>query len=42
MYGKGADEEIEEIARQTKKFTIPELEKIEADLKEKIKLLEKE
>ncbi|KKK54867.1 hypothetical protein LCGC14_3080350, partial [marine sediment metagenome] len=40
LYGKGADEELEEIDRQLKKFTIPDLKELEAELKDKIKLLE--
>ena len=42
LYGKGADEELEEIDRQLKKFTIPDLKELEAELKDKIKLLEGE
>ncbi len=40
LYGEGADEELEEIDKQIKKFTIPELKELEKDLREKIKLLE--
>ncbi len=40
LYGKGADLELEEIAKQTKKFNVADLEELEAELKEKIKLLE--
>ncbi len=40
MYGEGADLELEEIDRQIKKYTIPELEELLADLKAKIKRLE--
>ena len=39
LYGKGADVELEDIDRQKAKFTISELEELEASLKEKIKLL---
>lgn len=42
LYGEGADIELEEEARQIKKFTIPELEALMIDLKEKIKILEVE
>lgn len=40
MYGEGADLELEEEARQIKKFTIPELRELEASLLEKIEPLE--
>lgn len=40
MYGEGADLEIEEEARQIKKFTIEDLEALTAYFKEKIKSLE--
>ncbi len=40
MYGEDADEALEHNANQIKKFTIPELEELQADLKEKIKLME--
>jgi len=39
LYGEGADLELEEEARQIKKFTIPELEALKVELKEKIKEL---
>ena len=42
MYGEGADLELEEEARQIKKFTIPELEELKKELKEKVKRLEEE
>ena len=42
VYGKGADVELEEIARRTKKFSVSDLEALEKDLKEKIKLLKEE
>ncbi len=42
LYGEGADLELEEEARQIKKFTIAELEKITLELKNKIRLLESE
>ncbi len=41
-YGEGVDLELEEEARQIKKFSIKELEELETNLKEKIKLLEVE
>ena len=37
LYGEGVDVELEEEARQIKKFTIPELEALEKSLKERIK-----
>ena len=40
LYGEGADEELEEEARTTKKFSIGELEAIKLDIKDKIKTLE--
>ncbi len=40
MYGELADEELEDIARQTKKFIVSDLEALAEDLKEKIKSLE--
>ncbi len=40
LYGKGADEVLEEIDRQIKKFTIPDLNELEAELKGKIQQLE--
>ena len=40
LYGEGADLELEEEARQIKKFTIPDLEELMASLKGKIKILE--
>ena len=40
LYGEGADLELEEEARQIRKYTIPELEALEASLKEKIKSVE--
>ncbi len=40
LYGEGADLELEEISRQTKKFNVADLEELEASLKERIKLLE--
>lgn len=36
LYGEGADEGIEAEARKTKKFTIQELEQLQADLKERL------
>ena len=39
MYGAGADLELEAEVRQIKKFTVEDLEALEARLKEKIKLL---
>ena len=39
LYGEGVDEELEEEARQTRKFNISNLEAMEEMLKEKIKLL---
>lgn len=39
IYGEGADLELEEEARQIKKFTIPELEELMSYYKEKIKTL---
>jgi len=39
MYGEGADEELEEIARQIKSYTVVELKELEASLKAKIKLM---
>ena len=40
LYGKGVDEELEEIDRQIKKFTIPDLKELEASLLEKLKIME--
>ena len=40
LYGEGADLELEQEARQIKKFTIKELEELIAYYKEKVKLLE--
>ena len=40
MYGAGADEELEREARQIKKFTVPYLETLKEEFKERIKLLE--
>lgn len=40
LYGEGADLELEAEARQTKKFTISELETLKKDLRERIKKLE--
>ncbi len=40
LYGEGFDEVLEARAREIKKFTIKELEELEANLKEKIRLLE--
>ena len=40
MYGYGADVDLEEEARQIKKFTITELEDLREELKEKIRLME--
>ena len=40
LYGEGADLELEEEARQTLKFTIPDLEALKLDLKERTKKLE--
>jgi len=40
MYGERYDEILEQQARQIIKFTIPDLEELQADLKEKIELLE--
>ena len=40
LYGEGADVELEEEARQIKKYTRADLEALEALLKEQIKLLE--
>lgn len=42
MYGEYMDEALEEQAREITKFTIPELKELEANLLEKIKLLEGE
>ena len=36
-YGEGVDEELEEEARQEKRFTIKELEKLKASLQEKLR-----
>ena len=41
LYGEGYDEILEKKSQETKKFTIPELEDLIIELKEKIKLLEK-
>ena len=41
MYGEGADVELELEAARSKKFTMEELERIRAEIKEKIKKLEK-
>ena len=40
LYGDGTDTELEEEANKIRKFTIPELEELKANLKEKIRLLE--
>ena len=40
LYGEGVDEELEEEARQIKKFTVQELEDLMVELKEKILVLE--
>jgi len=40
LYGDGYDEVLEKEAQEIKKFTIPELEEMEANLKERIKELE--
>ncbi len=40
MYGEGADLELEEQAKEIKKFTIPELKELEQDLLANIQLLE--
>ena len=40
LYGEGVDEELEETDKQVRKFTIPELEELEASLREKIEILE--
>ena len=40
LYGKGVDEDLEEIDKQIKKFTIPDLKELEASLLEKLKILE--
>lgn len=40
LYGEGIDIEIEDKATETKKYTIPELEELIEELKEKIKALE--
>ena len=40
MYGHGYDEVLEKESQEIKKLTIPDLEQIEADLKEKIRMLE--
>jgi len=40
LYGEGADEELEAEARQTRKFTIPELEEKMAFYKEQISKME--
>ena len=39
LYGEGADEEIEAEARKTKKFTIQELEQLQADLRERLRAM---
>ena len=40
LYGEGYDEVLEAQERETVKFTIPDLEELEASLRERIKLLE--
>ena len=40
LYGKGVDEDLEEIDKQIYKFTIPDLKELEASLLEKLKILE--
>ena len=40
LYGAGTDVELEKIDKETRKFTIPELEELEASLREKIEILE--
>ena len=42
MYGAGADLELEEEARQIKKFSIPDLLELQEDFKKKIKIMEEE
>ena len=42
LYGEGADTELEEEARQIRKYTILDLEALEASLKEKVRRLEGE
>ena len=42
LYGEGVAEELEAEARKTVKFTIPYLENLKQELKEKIKILEGE
>ena len=39
LYGEGVDEELEELDKQVRKFTISELEELEASLREKIQIL---
>jgi len=40
FYGEGIDTELEDKATETKKYSIPELEELIVELKEKIKTLE--
>ena len=40
LYGEGYDEVLEQEERQVKKYTIPELEELQEQLQEKIKVLE--
>lgn len=42
LYGEGVDLELEEEARQIRKFTIPELEEMKRDYKERIRIMEEE
>lgn len=42
LYGEGADVELEEKAREIRKFTIPELEALLEEYKNKVKQLEEE
>jgi len=42
LYGEGIDIELEDKATETKKYTIPELEELIIELKEKIRRMENE